>query len=265
MCRRPVCEWLDVRAARPRSHDGHLGGCIPDSGFSQDERQVGATTGGSDSPGGRTVCQTSAPAQKLAKMFQCSVPNRQADHRTHQIHGEGCPAWPALEDPRARLGRLLQRGAAVCTQAPRLHGRLSAVGASVPRRAADGRSGERVALMSRLVLIAQGASPTDRERGLAVAMLFLERAGITAEEAAAGAEIRTVRGNSGLVPLLGEGVAANATSSRTAKAFRGSSVSRAPIGVTRQCSSYRSMPCRRYAAVAVGINVGCTNRMPARS
>jgi hypothetical protein len=56
--------------------------------------------------------------------------------------------------------------------------------------------------MSRLVLIAPGASPADRDRGLAAATLFLERAGITAEEAAAGAEVRTAWGDSGLVPLL---------------------------------------------------------------
>jgi hypothetical protein len=33
-------------------------------------------------------------------MLQCCVSIRQDDHWNHQAHGEGCPAWPAIEEPR---------------------------------------------------------------------------------------------------------------------------------------------------------------------
>lgn len=53
----------------------------------------------------------------------------------------------------------------------------------------------------RLDFIAPGASEDDKARGLAAAMLFLQRAGIEAEEAMAGSDARTAWGDSGLAPL----------------------------------------------------------------
>lgn len=48
---------------------------------------------------------------------------------------------------------------------------------------------------------APGATQEETERGLAAALLFLSRAGITAEEAIAGDEARAMWGDSGLAPL----------------------------------------------------------------
>ena len=99
VCHRPIGESLKVRAARPRSHDRHLSGYLT-AAPAQDERQDGATTGGSDISGGTPFYKTSASAQKFAKMLQCCVSIRQDDHWNHQAHGEGCPAWPAIKEPR---------------------------------------------------------------------------------------------------------------------------------------------------------------------
>jgi hypothetical protein len=53
----------------------------------------------------------------------------------------------------------------------------------------------------RLQFRAPGASEAEAERGLAAALLFLSRAGISPEEAIAGDEARTAWGDSGLAPL----------------------------------------------------------------
>lgn len=54
----------------------------------------------------------------------------------------------------------------------------------------------------RLVFLAPGASSEDAARGLAAANLFLQRVGIGADEAVAGAQARAAWGDSGLAPLL---------------------------------------------------------------
>lgn len=53
----------------------------------------------------------------------------------------------------------------------------------------------------RLQFHAPGASDAEVGRGLAAALLFLSRAGISPEEAIAGDEARTAWGDSGLAPL----------------------------------------------------------------
>jgi len=53
----------------------------------------------------------------------------------------------------------------------------------------------------RLQFHAPGASQADAERGTAAALLFLQRAGISPEEAIAGDRARATWGDSGLAPL----------------------------------------------------------------
>jgi hypothetical protein len=53
----------------------------------------------------------------------------------------------------------------------------------------------------RLDFVAPGASTRERARGLAAAELFLQRAGVSAEEAIAGDRAREAWGDSGLAPL----------------------------------------------------------------
>ena len=53
----------------------------------------------------------------------------------------------------------------------------------------------------RLRFHAPGATPQEAERGLAAALLFLSRAGVTPEEAFAGDQARAAWGDSGLAPL----------------------------------------------------------------
>jgi hypothetical protein len=53
----------------------------------------------------------------------------------------------------------------------------------------------------RLQFHAPGASVADAERGAAAAMLFLQRAGVSPEEAVAGDLARAMWGDSGLAPL----------------------------------------------------------------
>ena len=81
------------------------------------------------------------------------------------------------------------------------------------------------------------------------------------------ASVASPRGANTLAPTrrTGASSAASATSSRSAKASLRSFASRAPIGMTRSCSSNWSMPCRRCAAVVAGPDAGRTSCMPTRA
>lgn len=90
-----------------------------------------------------------------------------------------------------------------------------------------------------LIFIAPDATNEERARGLAAAISFFQRAGISIEEAKRGADARTAWGDSGLAPLhlpTHEQIAAaeawdNALESALMACYRGRNV---PLGADLQ-------------------------------